>query len=77
MRSIVAAAIGALALMSLAGCSGTQNLAPEPAATSPWRVVPLHPRENSQDAPAILVNEQTGDTWFFQPPQHWIPVIRQ
>lgn len=76
--------VASLALF-LSGCTSTspttsippttssQSIAPPPA-TGAWRVVPLNTTDFPQRA-AILVNEQTGDTWIYNPDQ-WVPLKR-
>ena len=72
MRLIVAVA-GLLLFMG--GCTNTQPSGPLTTPGS-WRVVPLN-TNSSQDRCAILVNEQTGETWIYEPGSNsWTPLRR-
>jgi ABC-type uncharacterized transport system auxiliary subunit len=82
MRVII---LVAAVTLFLSGCTGTppttsikpapstQPLAPPPA-TGSWRVIPLNTTTFPHRA-AILVNEQTGETWIYNPDQ-WVPLTR-
>lgn len=72
MRVIVALAASALLLV---GCANTPPSA-SPTPKGSWRVVPLNPPSNFPDRCAILVNEQTGDTWIYNSADQWTPVKR-
>jgi len=75
MRVIVA--VAALTL-SLVGCS-TNSQPASPSATDAWHVVPLNPPLNPANSPegrAILLNEQTGDTWLYSSDQRWHQMMR-
>ena len=71
MRVVVTAA----ALALLAGCASTPPTQ-SPAHTGSWRVVPLSGASNFPDRCALLVNEQTGDTWVYNSADQWTPVKR-
>ncbi len=59
--------------LSLTGCISSHRSGSQPA-TGVWRVVPLN--TNSPDRPAILVNEETGDTWMYTSGS-WNPIQRR
>ena len=46
-----------------------------PSAAGPWRVVPLN-TNNFPHFAAILLNEQTGDTWIYRPDE-WRRITRE
>src|SRR4051812_22114440 len=71
MRVIVAVAASMLLLV---GCTNTRPNTP-PTSTGSWRVVPLNSCNTFPERCAILVNEQTGDTWIYSA-DHWTPVKR-
>jgi len=73
MRVIVAAAAFT---MLLGGCANTPPTA-SPTPMAGWRVIPLNPSTNFPDRIAILVNEQTGDTWTYNAASNeWNPLKR-
>ena len=59
----------------LVGCTNTAPTQ-SPTPVGSWRVVPLNPTSNFPDRCAILVNEQTGDTWIYNGADQWTPVKR-
>ncbi len=60
--------------LCLVGCASTHPTGPSPA-TATWRVVPLSTNTFPERC-AILVNEQTGDTWIYSSDQ-WNELKRQ
>jgi hypothetical protein len=74
MRVVVAFAAFASLLV---GCTSTVKT-DAPDSANPWHVVPLAMSGTVPDRPAILVNEQTGETWIYElSSNQWWPVQRK